>query len=65
MNPTSPTIVMATLTMFTRIISFRGAHTGLLGLPHRSPPFKCDISIYGWNAAAYKHSESWSTVNGH
>lgn len=48
-NRMSP-IIMATLTVFTRLVSFRGAHTKLLGLPSRQSLFtRCGGFVYGYS----------------
>lgn len=56
-NRVSP-IIMATLTMFTRLVSLRGAQTRLLGLPCNHPSLvKYDGYFYGGIAMACMCSE--------
>ncbi|GAB1867660.1 Thioredoxin reductase 1, mitochondrial [Camponotus japonicus] len=46
-------IIMATLAMFTRLASLRGAHAKLLGLPRWHPSLvKCDDLFYGGGTMA-------------
>lgn len=51
-------IIMATLAMFTRLASLRGAHAKLLGLPRWHPSLvKCDDLVYGGGTMACLCSE--------
>ncbi|XP_032685315.1 thioredoxin reductase 2, mitochondrial isoform X1 [Odontomachus brunneus] len=46
-------IIMATLTVFTRLVSFHNAHAKLLGLPYRRELFnRCGGFLYGYNRNA-------------
>ncbi|XP_011258105.1 thioredoxin reductase 2, mitochondrial isoform X1 [Camponotus floridanus] len=57
-------IIMATLAVFTRLLSLRGAHAKLFGLPRWHPTLvKCDDLIYGGSAMACMCTEQKYTYD--